>query len=245
MTRIFVDAPLAAGRSVTLPEDASRHVAQVLRMQNSESVTLFNGQGGEYQATIESVRKTAVNVRCERFDPIERESVLHLTLAQALVSADKMDWIAQKAVELGAMRIVPLICERSVARLSGEREGKRIEHWRKVVIAACEQSGRNRVPVVDSPLRMADFTVRQSQGLRLLLDPAATAPLPSALQGAQEKSAEIIVAVGPEGGFTGDEAAQAAATGFQRVRLGKAVLRTETAGIAALAAIQAICGAWT
>lgn len=245
MTRIFVDAPLAAGQSLTLPEDASRHVAQVLRMHEGESITLFNGLSGEYQATIESVRKTAVDARCERFDAVERESALHITLVQALVPADKMDWIVQKAVELGAMRIVPLICERSVARLSGEREAKRIEHWRKVVIAACEQSGRNRVPVVDSPLRVTEFTVRQSQGLRLLLDPAATAPLSSALQGAQEKSAEIIVAVGPEGGFTGDEAAQAAGAGFQRVRLGKAVLRTETAGIAALAAIQAVCGAWT
>jgi 16S rRNA (uracil1498-N3)-methyltransferase len=237
--RFYCAIPLAAQRSIDLPEAAAHHALRVLRLKPGDAVTLFNGEGGEYPGRIaDAGRKVRVELAAWR--DIERESPLEVTLAQALPAGDRMDWVVQKAVELGVARIVPLAAARCVVKLAGERAERRAGHWQSVAVSACEQCGRNRVPEIAPVLDLRHWLALQpanNEGRRLLLDPQAGLRL-------REVPARggVTLLVGPEGGLTEDEEAAARAAGFQGVALGPRILRTETAGPAALAALAALHG---
>lgn len=239
--RIFCPPPLAAGARIDLPQGAAHHVLRVLRLQPGQALTLFDGEGGEYGAAIAHVGPRVVAVDVVEYREIERESPLTVTLAQGLAAADRMDYVVQKAVELGVAAIAPLAGARSVPRLEGARATRRVEHWRQIAIAACEQSGRNRLPTVHAPCAFSAWLQAPSPAeLRLLLAPDARVLLADLPR--PEGAVELLV--GPEGGFTAEESAAACAAGFRAVRLGPRTLRTETAGPAALAAMQALWGDW-
>ena len=236
--RLFIDAPLVAGTCITLPEAAAHHAGRTLRLRSGEAVVLFNGRGGEYAARIETVAKTGVVVQIDAFSAIERESPLAVTLLQGLSSGDRMDLTVQKSVELGVQAIQPVAAEKSVVRLTGERADARREHWRRVAIAACEQCGRNRVPEILPPLPLTHYTA-PADVLKLVLAPDAGMGLKQALG---DNVCAIVLAVGPEAGFSEAEERLLAQAGFQPVSLGPRILRTETAAPAALAALNALVG---
>ncbi|MDR1709338.1 MAG: 16S rRNA (uracil(1498)-N(3))-methyltransferase [Candidatus Accumulibacter sp.] len=239
--RFFVSVPLAVGARVELPPGAARHVGRVLRMRAGEALTLFDGRGGEYACRVLSSLRGAVSVEALEWRGTERESPLDLTLAQGLQAGERMDLTVQKAVELGAARIVPLVTRRGVSRPEGERAKKRAAHWRAVAASACEQCGRNRVPEVAEPEDLADWLARPLAGapLRLMLDPEAARAL-DALPPPASMAVELLV--GAEGGFAPEEAEAARRAGFTALRLGPRILRTETAGLAALATLQCLWG---
>lgn len=237
--RFHCPIPLATGEEVELPDTVVQHAVRALRLGSGEAIVLFNGEGGEFAATLTDVGKNRASAAIGAFAGQDRESPLRVTLLQALTSNEKMDWIVQKAVELGVARIQPVLMERSVVRLSGERADKRREHWQAVAASACEQCGRNRVPPV-LPLGEFDKAIAATDAeTRLMLSPTGDAfrSLPVAAHGA------VALLVGPEGGFSETEA-RSLAHAWQPVRLGPRVLRTETAGLAALAALQALQGDW-
>jgi len=237
--RFYIPAALTAPASLALPEAAAHHAARVLRLRNGDAVTLFNGTGGEYAACITAIGKHDVTVAIERHDPVERESPLQVTLVQAVSSGERMDLTIQKAVELGVARIVPVESERCVVRLKGERAEKRVAHWRQVAISACEQCGRNRIPEVRmiSPLDVW-LAAEENDAQRWVLLPGAD----MALRALPRPQKPIELLVGPEGGLTDAEADAAQRAGYQPVRLGPRVLRTETAAPALLAALLALWG---
>jgi 16S rRNA (uracil1498-N3)-methyltransferase len=239
--RIFCPTPLAAGTEIELPTGAAHHVLRVLRLQPGQALTLFDGEGGEYGAELASATLRSVAVRVVEHRDIERESPLTITLVQGLAAADRMDYVVQKAVELGAAAIAPVMGTRSVARLEGARATRRLEHWRQVVVAACEQSGRNRLPKVHPPCALSTWLHAPSPaGLRVLLSPEAAISLADLARPA----GTVELLVGPEGGLTSEESAAACGAGFRPVRLGPRILRTETAGAAVLAAMNALWGDW-
>lgn len=223
---------------MVLPEAAARHAVSVLRLQQGDMLTLFNGEGGEYRARLVAVSKRESRARLLEFHATELESPLRLTLALGISAGERMDYSLQKATELGVSAIAPLATERSVVKLAGERADKRLQHWQHVVIAACEQCGRNRVPAVAPVQTLYAYLagVDKSQRL-LLLSPQATTPLKRA---AAAQAAVLLI--GPEGGFAPAEHQAAATHGFEAVSLGPRVLRTETAPVAALAVLQALWG---
>jgi 16S rRNA (uracil1498-N3)-methyltransferase len=235
--RFFVDLPLQVGVSAGLPPDVAHHAVRVLRLSDGAPITLFDGRGGEYAAKLR-ITGSQVAAAVERFDPVERESPLALTLIQAMVASEKLDWIVEKAVELGAARVVVVPTQRSVVRLDAARTARRLQHWRDLARAACCQCGRNRVPQIEfcASIDAAVHAVPEA-GARLLLHPAAAHDLPTELAGGG-----AVILVGAEGGLTDAEVARATNAGFVATRLGPRVLRTETAGLAALAALQARCG---
>lgn len=238
--RIHVDLPLSLDAEVALPTQAAEHVARVLRLPSGAPLTLFNGDGQDYQARILAVGRRDVSVRIESRDTLQNESPLRLTLAQAVVRADKMDLIVQKATELGAIRIAPLLTERSEVKLAAERAEKRLAHWRAIAASACEQSGRACVPEILPPLPLPTWLagLADEQTLRLAL-------LPHATQSARDLRfvhGSGVLVVGPEGGLGERDIAALIAASFSGLRLGPRVLRTETAGMAALAALQALHG---
>lgn len=237
--RFFCPMSLAAGRTITLPPQAAHHALRVLRLGPGDELVLFDGTGGEWAGRLVEAGRS-LQVALGEWRELERESGLALTLVQALPAADKMDWVVQKAVELGATAIVPLQAKRSVVRLSGERAEKRSLHWHQVAISACEQCGRNRVPELASLLDLPHYLAQPAgeDETRLLLSPHEGQSL-SAL--ARPKGA-VTLLVGPEGGFDQEEERSARSVGFQPVSLGPRVLRTETAGLAAIAAIMALWG---
>ena len=238
-SRIYLDAPLEQGGSVALPEGPFRHLVQVLRMQAGDALIVFNGQGGEYEAQIETVTKRGATLSVGVFHDADRESPLHVTLVQGISKGDRMDWAIQKAVELGVSAIVPVLTERCNVNLDRERQDKKLDHWRGVVISACEQSGRTRLPSLAAPLRLSDWW-RESAGTatRYLLDPQGSMPLALAPQSTQG----CTLVVGPEGGLSAAEIRVGAEAGCIRVRMGPRILRTETAGVAALAMLQGLAG---
>ncbi len=236
------DVTLVARRPLTLPDVVAHHALKVLRLRVDDELVLFDGSGGEYPGyVLEANRK--LTVMLDEWREVECEAPLRITLAQALPSGDKMDLIVQKAVELGVAAIQPLEAKRSVVRLSGERAEKRIAHWRQVVVSACEQSGRNRLPEVHGLLDLAHYLALppladEGMPLRLLLSPhqgVRLAELP-------KPTGAVTLLVGPEGGFDKVEEDMARSVGFQLVRLGPRVLRTETAGLATLAAVMTLWG---
>lgn len=241
LPRFFCPGPLVAGTVARLPEGAARHAARVLRLVPGDGVMLFDGSGCEYAGRIVAVRKEAVEAELLAAHLRDAESPLRVTLAQALQAADKMDLTVQKAVELGVATVQPLASRRSVVRLDGERAARRVEHWRGVAISACEQCGRNRVPAVGEiqPLErwLGSLGPVAPGELRLMMAPGADSALT-----ALPAPAHVILLIGAEGGLDPQEMAAAAAAGFVAVRLGPRVLRTETAGLAALAAMQVLWG---
>lgn len=236
--RFHVAAPLEPGAALRLAPDAGHHASRVLRLREGDAVVLFTGDGGEYAARIARLSRDGVTVEVGAYSPIERESPLRVTLVQGISAGDRMDSTIQKAVELGAWSIQPILAERSVVRLRGERGDSRREHWQRVAAAACEQCGRNRLPVVSAAVAIADYRA-DDESLKLLLAPEAAVSLRSL---GSPATASIVLAAGPEAGFSPREEAVLVAKGFIGVRLGPRVLRTETAGPAALAALNALYG---
>mgnify|MGYP000892791689 CR=1 FL=1 len=234
--------PLAVGARIALPERVAHHASKVLRLRNGSMLLLFNGEGGEFSARIVAVERATVNVDVLAWSAVERESPLAITLVQALQAGEKMDLTVQKAVELGVTRIVPVISRRGVVRLADERALRRTEHWRGVAAAACEQCGRNRLPEIAPPEGLERWLSRPTNSgvLRLMLAPAANHSLASLSGPPPEGRIELLI--GAEGGLAPEEIGKAALAGFRPVRLGPRILRTETAGLAALAAIQFFWG---
>jgi 16S rRNA (uracil1498-N3)-methyltransferase len=235
--RVYVDAVLATGAETTLPPETSAHLTRVLRLRPDDAVVLFNGDGRDFAGRLLAVQRHGVRVLVEAADEAEAEPPLRLHLAVGVSRGERMDFVVQKAVELGVASIRPLLTERSVVRLDADRRERRHEHWQGVLVAACEQSGRRRLPLLHPTLPLADWLPTVG-GTALLLDPQAARTLADvpAPQGA------ATLLVGPEGGLSGDERARAGRAGFVPVRLGPRILRTETAPIAALAAMQVLWG---
>jgi len=240
--RIYVPQTLRPGREVELPIQAGEHLARVLRLDRGHPLRLFDGSGDEYEAELASLAKRSVTARVlESAAAEDRESPLRITLAQGIARGEKMDWILQKATELGVARIVPIVTDRTEVKLDAERAERRVAHWEAVVASACEQCGRSRLPPVDEPLKLSDWaaSLDDSAGLRLALDPEgdlAPRDLP--------ECERATLAVGPEGGLSDHDLATLQQAGFRGLRLGPRILRTETAGLAALAVMQALRGDW-
>lgn len=239
MPRFYLNQELEIGRQCALPEELAHHVA-VLRMKAGDTITLFNGRGGEYAATLASVEKRRATADIKAFDAREAEPGHLLTLAQALPEGSKMDWIVEKAVELGVTAIQPLVAARSVVRLSDERAAKKLAHWRAIVVAAAEQCGRNRLPSVAEPSSFHGWIAQQDLHPRILLSPRASQSLAGWAK--HHPPQALTVMVGPEGGFSEDEEKAAIAHGALCLSLGERVLRTETAGLAVAAALNALWG---
>ena len=235
--RFFFDGPLAPGAEVELPERAARH-AVVLRLRAGDPIELFNGAGGEYACALSRAARDSMRARVSAWRDIERESSIDITLAQGLSGGDRMDYAVQKATELGVRAILPLATERSVVRLSDERADRRLAHWRNIVAAACEQCGRNRLPGVHPVVTLGAFLASADAGAqRLLLTPTGSVSLRELTP-----AGKFILIAGPEGGLTEAEEQRTTHAGFIPVRLGPRVLRTETAPLAAIAALQSMWG---
>jgi 16S rRNA (uracil1498-N3)-methyltransferase len=234
--RFYVDQPLRPGSSLALPEDSAHHAVHVLRVRAGEEVVLFNGRGGEYPSRIAAIERLKVMIDVLAHAAIERESPLRVTLVQGVSAGEKMDFTIRKAVELGVAEIRPVLAAASVARPKGERAASRLAHWQRVAISACEQCGRNRIPPVH-PLVDATAFRDESANAKILLSPR------SELRFSKLKvEKDLTLAAGPEAGFTADEEAAFLRAGFVPAKLGPRVLRTETAALAALAALNALAG---
>ena len=238
LTRSHVDMVLPPGAEVVLPEDVAAHLLRVLRLQVGDACVLFNGDGHDYDARITVIGKRDARAEIVAARHVDNESPLRITLLQGIARGEKMDWILQKATELGVARILPVTSERSEVKLDAQRADKRLAHWRGIVVAACEQSGRATLPDVAAPQALA-----QAAGLRdgrgFILDPLAEASLSSVRD---DSLRECTIAIGPEGGWSPRDREQLIAAGYEGLKLGPRVLRTETAGIAAISALQAACG---
>ncbi|MCK0512138.1 16S rRNA (uracil(1498)-N(3))-methyltransferase [Aromatoleum buckelii] len=238
ISRFFFPCPLPDSGEIELPDALAHHALRVLRLRDGDPLVLFDGRGGELVARLQVRGRDAFAVRGEHH-ALERESPLSLVLVQALASGEKMDWIVQKAVELGVSALVPVHAERSVLKLSGDRAQKRVAHWRQVAISACEQSGRNRVPEIEPITGLREYLASSAAAAsRFVLTPVDGRRLASLAR----PEAALHLLVGPEGGWSDDELAMCQAAGCVPVGLGPRVLRTETAGLAAVAALQALCG---
>ncbi|WP_024891325.1 16S rRNA (uracil(1498)-N(3))-methyltransferase [Luteimonas huabeiensis] len=241
LTRAHVDLDLAPGARVALPEAAAAHLLRVLRLREGDACVLFNGDGHDYDARLVAAGKRGGEAEILARRAVDNESPLCIVLLQGIARGEKMDWILQKATELGVAAVAPVHSERSEVKLDGARADKRLAHWNSVVVAACEQSGRARLPAVAAPrpLHEAAAAPPGGGGLRLLLDPGAERTL-ATLEAPQD--GRLVLAVGPEGGWSPRDRQTLAACGFEGIRLGPRVLRTETAGLAAIAALQAHFG---
>lgn len=239
--RFYFPPPLPANNNCELPPEAAHHASRVLRLRAGDAVQLFDGLGNALDATIHAISGKHVllgNLQtCMVQQPVGE---LKIVLAQALCSGEKMDWVIQKATELGAAEIVPVQAQRSVAKLSGTRADKRTQHWHHVAVAACEQCGRNDLPQLQAPVGLGEWvqSMRACDGSKFILLPGGAA----SLQAQPRPQGRVTLLIGPEGGFTGDEANVAQQAGFKPVLLGPRVLRTETAAMAGIAAIQTLWG---
>ena len=252
LTRVYVDTELRSGAIVELPRETAQHVVKVLRARTGDQIVLFNGDGREYAGAIDSIRGSRVTAAVREGEGVDRESPLGVALVQCIPRGDRMDFIVQKATELGVVRIVPVLSQRSVVRLDASQSASKQAHWRAVAVSACEQSGRNRVPSVDTPLPLLNYLgglaaqAAASEVLRLVLEPERaqrTEALARSIDIASAKSASRAeIAIGPEGGFAPEELEAFDLSAFARVNLGPRVLRTETAAIAAIAVLQARFG---
>lgn len=235
LTRVFIDAPLEPGTRVTLEGNAASHITRVLRLRVGAPLTLFNGQGGEYSASIDKAHGGSVTVAIEEARAIERESPLELTLAQGISRGERMDLIVQKATELGVSRLVPLLTERSIVQLDAQHAQRKLSHWRAVAVGACEQCGRNRLPEISPPVPLPEhLRADRAADLRLMLAPEARQRIGEVARAASK----VSVLIGPEGGLSDAEQQAALASGFTAVLTGPRVLRTETAAIVALTLLQ-------
>jgi 16S rRNA (uracil1498-N3)-methyltransferase len=240
LTRVYVEVALLPGSVVELPPETAAHLARVLRARVGDEVILFNGDGREFCGAIETVRGSHVSASVGAGLPVDRESPLDITLVQCVPRGDRMDFIVQKATELGVERIVPVLSQRSVVRLNKEQAESKAVHWRAVAVSACEQCGRTRLPAIEAAQPLLNYLGEAAQGTgpRLVFEPDSVPP---------QRSSDINIvaaeiAIGPEGGFAGDELEAFRVAGFSRVGLGPRVLRTETAAIAAVVWLQARFG---
>ena len=238
LTRSHIEQPLAVGSEIALPEDVAAHLLRVLRLQAGDACVLFNGDGHDYDARISALGKRDARAQIVDVRHLDNESPLRITLLQGIARGEKMDWILQKATELGVARILPVMSERSEVKLDAQRADKRLAHWRGIVVSACEQSGRATVPEIAAPQALAQAAAQRA-GRGFILDPFADDTL-SSLHDTGLR--ECTIAIGPEGGWSPRDREQLIAAGYEGLRLGPRVLRTETAGIAAIAALQALCG---
>ncbi len=243
MPRFYCLPPLPLSGWFDLPPDAAHHASRVLRLREGDAVQIFDGVGNECQGVIAEISGKRVVVGNITASHASRESPLHAVLAQAMTSSEKMDWVIQKATELGVTEIQPLDTERSVARLSAERVEKRIEHWQQVTISACEQCGRNVLPQIHPPLDIMVWlqTMRDTADTKFILLPQGAA----ALRTQAKPHGKVVLLIGAEGGFTQAESDAAQHCGFVTIRMGTRVLRTETAAVAGLAALQTLWGDFT
>jgi len=239
MTRLYLPEALATDATINLPDEAFRHLVQVLRMEAGESLTVFNGEGGEYAATLATASRKGATLRIGAYDPVDREAPLHITIAQCVSKGDRMDYALQKSTELGAAHFATVLSGHGVVKMDGERWEKKVEHWRGVVVGAAEQSGRNRVPRVDAPVSFDKFIVAAHEGLKLILAPGGQQGLSQLAT-----NTHITALIGPEGGFSAVELDTAERHGWHRLGLGPRILRTETAPVALLAALLAQRGDW-
>jgi 16S rRNA (uracil1498-N3)-methyltransferase len=239
--RFYLSTTVIAGTTIALPREVAHHVL-VRRLGLEDRITLFNGLGGEFEASITEQTKTDVIVFVHKHIDREVEAPYSATLAQAITSSEKMDWTIEKAVELGATDIVPLSAERSVVRLTGERIDRRHAHWTGVIQSSCEQSGRNTLPTLLRMQTFREFMISHTGKLRLIASPRARAPLADVIMNHQvaPDARSVTLVIGPEGGFSDAEEAFAIERGYQPISLGPRVLRTETAGPAALAMLNAL-----
>ena len=234
VSRVYAEVPVGGRVQLELGGTAANHVSRVLRLRPGDPLILFDDAGGEYAATVEALTRDAVRVTVGEYLDVNRESPLHVTLAQGISRGERMDVVVQKATELGVKRIVPVLTERTVVRLNATQAANRLRHWRAIAIAACEQCGRNRLPEITPPMSLQDFLVSDyPSGLRLVLSPEGgltARELPA--------SPAATLLVGPEGGLSDAERSAALAAQFTGMVLGPRILRTETAALAALAVIQ-------
>ena len=250
LTRVFIDGALTPGAIVELARDTASHLAKVLRARSGDEIILFNGDGREFTGAIEAVRGSRVSASIGAARSIDRESSLALTLLQCVPRGDRMDFIVQKATELGVGRIVPVLSRRSVVRLDQSQAASKQAHWRAVAVSACEQCGRNRLPSVDAPQPLLNYlgamNPKETPGLlRLVLEPENAAREQQGARVDAHAAAPVIgadIAIGPEGGFAPEELEAFELSAFSRLRLGPRVLRTETAAIAAIVVLQARFG---
>ncbi|HEY2633904.1 MAG TPA: 16S rRNA (uracil(1498)-N(3))-methyltransferase [Steroidobacteraceae bacterium] len=248
LTRVYIDAALIPGSFVELPPETASHLARVLRARSGDELILFNGDGREFNGAIETVRGSRVSASVGDGRLVDRESPLAITLVQCVPRGDRMDFIVQKATELGVARIVPVLSQRSVVRLDKSQAESKAVHWRAVAVSACEQCGRNRLPVIEAAQPLLNYLGESSPGTgpRLVLEPESApqmgtlAPGPGGAADAAMTSVEI--AIGPEGGFATEELEAFRVAGFSQVGLGPRILRTETAAIAAVVWLQARLG---
>jgi 16S rRNA (uracil1498-N3)-methyltransferase len=238
MPRFYVDAPLRAGTSCMLPEEAAHHALHVLRLRSGDEVTLFNGRGGEYAGRIASLDKRKLLIDVLQHREVEREAPLRMVLVQGVSSGERMDFTIRKAVELGVAEVRPVLAAASVARPKGERAAARREHWQKVAISACEQCGRNRIPEVQDLVSVQE-AMKRDESRKILLSPRAELRFSEACR---QIETAVTIAAGPEAGFNAAEEAAFLDAGYVPAKLGARVLRTETAALAALAALNALRG---
>ncbi len=239
VNRIYCEGPLQTGAHVALPVAGAYHVARVLRMREGAPLRVFDGTGREFQAEITQVQGDAVTVVLGTQAQATTESPLRITLVQGVSRGERMDWTLQKATELGVAAIAPVLTARSVVRLDDKQVEKKHAHWRGIVIGACEQSGRARVPVVSPATSLRDYFANvRKDGMRLVLSPTA----PGSLAGIASLPSKVDLLIGPEGGLQDDELVAAEKAGFMPVRLGPRILRTETAAVVALTVLQALWG---
>ncbi|MDH3948019.1 MAG: 16S rRNA (uracil(1498)-N(3))-methyltransferase [Gammaproteobacteria bacterium] len=236
--RIYLSQPLICGNDIELDANALRHVVQVLRLKPGHPLILFNGEGGEYTAELISVERRRATARIGDFQDISRESKLFTHLGLGISKGERMDFALQKAVELGVSEITPLFTEHCVIQLNDNRALKKQEHWQAVIISACEQSGRNTLPTLNTSQTFSHWLNSTPGMTKLILDPAAS----KTLSMVKLDSPELILAIGPEGGFSQTEINQALESSFMGITLGPRVLRTESAAIASLAAVQSLWG---
>lgn len=236
--RIYQSGSYHAGQTIELSPEAGHHVAVVLRMQVGENITLFAGDNREFNATIVDVRKKQVQVHIGHEEHVDRESPIEIHLAQAISKGERMELVMQKAVELGVASITPIISMRCSVKIDRERLAKKVQSWQAIVIAACEQCGRNTVPIVQEPKHLHDFVQESTQGFKLVLNPEAS----KSWREYTFKPSPITLLIGPEGGLSESEIQLAQEHDFHGLSLGPRILRTETAAITAISLVQAIAG---
>jgi 16S rRNA (uracil1498-N3)-methyltransferase len=251
LTRVFVAGELQSGSAVELPRETAAHLIKVLRARSGDEIVLFNGDGREFTGAIEKAQGARVSASVGAARVIDRESPFVLTLVQCVPRGDRMDFIVQKATELGIARIVPVLSQRSVVRLDERQSASKQAHWRAVAVSACEQCGRNRLPTVDAPQPLLNYLgslapAAAAEVLRLVLEPERArrtqGPGRSFDSASPQPVSRAEIAIGPEGGFAAEELDAFDLSGFSRVTIGPRVLRTETAAIAAIAVLQARFG---